>query len=207
MQDTAERVQDLARFRVPEGFRGRSALAVQLWWAVQATLFRLSPQVCYGWRRWLLRLFGARVGSRVLVRPSVRITYPWNVTLGDRAWIGDDVVLYSLGPIDIGHDAVVSQRCYLCAGTHDHEQPDFPILGRPIAVGPEAWLAADVFVAPGVSIGRGAVVGARSSVFADLPEMMVCFGTPARPVRPRLGPRAAVRPRIVAQSAASGRSR
>src|SRR5690606_37453676 len=77
MHDRATRVQDLARFRLPPGFRGRSALVVQLWWLVQATLFRLSPQVCYGWRRWLLRLFGARIGQGVLVRPSARITYPW----------------------------------------------------------------------------------------------------------------------------------
>jgi putative colanic acid biosynthesis acetyltransferase WcaF len=198
-------VQDLARFRVPDGFRGRSALAVQLWWLVQATLFRLSPQVAYGWRRWLLRLFGARVGQGVLLRPSVRITYPWKVTLGARAWVGDDVVLYSLDSISIGDDAVVSQRSYLCAGTHDHEQADFPLFGRPIAVGNESWLATDVFVAPGVTIGNGAVVGARSSVFSDLPEMMVCFGTPAQPVRPRLKPRANAKPRVVAQQRASGR--
>jgi putative colanic acid biosynthesis acetyltransferase WcaF len=205
MQDGPERVQDLARFRVPEGFRGRSALTVQLWWLVQATLFRLSPQVAYGWRRWLLRLFGARVGRGVLVRPSVRTTYPWKVVLGERAWIGDDVVLYSLERISVGHDAVVSQRSYLCAGTHDHEQASFPLVGRPIVVGNESWLATDVFIAPGVTIGNGAVVGARSSVFSDLPEMMVCFGTPAQPVRPRLKLRTNARPRVVVQHRASGR--
>jgi putative colanic acid biosynthesis acetyltransferase WcaF len=206
MQDGSKKVQDLARFRLPPGFRGRSALAVQLWWLVQASLFRLSPQFCYGWRRGLLRLFGARIGQGVLIRPSARITYPWKLAIGDNAWIGDEVILYTLDHIEIGHDAVVSQRSHLCAGTHDHRRPDFPIQGGPITVGAEAWLGADVFVAPGKSIGRGAVVGARSSVFSDLPEMMMCFGSPARPVRPRLGEQIGPMPRLVARQRISGRS-
>lgn len=205
MQDSPDKVQDLARFRLPPGFRGRSAAVVQLWWLVQASLFRLSPQFCYGWRRALLRLFGAQIGAGVLVRPSARITYPWKLAVGDHAWIGDEVILYTLDRISIGRDAVISQRSHLCAGTHDHRRPDFAILGGPIAIGAEAWLAADVFVAPGMTIGRGAVVGARSSVFADLPEMMVCFGNPARPVRPRLEEKTGPMPRLVAQQRMSGR--
>ncbi|OIQ89955.1 putative acetyltransferase [mine drainage metagenome] len=178
--------QDLSRFRVPSGFRGRSAVVVQLWWLIQASLFAWSPQFLYGWRRWLLRCFGARVGEGVLIRPSARVTYPWKLILGDRAWIGDEVVLYSLGSIRVGADAVVSQRCYLCAGTHDYSTPGFDILALPIVVGDQAWVASDVFVAPGVAIGRGAVVGARSNVFADLPEGMICVGSPCRPVKSRL---------------------
>ena len=106
-------IQDLSRFRLPPGFRGRSAMAVQLWWMTQATLFRLSPQFAYGFRRRLLRMSGANVGQGVLVRPTVTVTYPWKVSIGDRAWVGDHAVLYSLGEIEIGADAVVSQRAYL----------------------------------------------------------------------------------------------
>lgn len=179
-------IQDLRRFRVPPGFRGRSAAVVQLWWIVQATLFGLSPQIAYGWRRWLLRLFGARIGEGVLIRASARVTYPWKVTIGDHAWVGDQAVLYSLGEVSIGANAVVSQRCYLCTGSHDFTRPEFSIYAEPVSIGAEAWLATDVFVAPGVTIGCGTVVGARSSVFSDLPEMMLCRGTPARPLRPRL---------------------
>ena len=177
--------QDLSSFVMPEGFRGRSALVVQLWWLVQASLFKGSPQFAYGFRRWLLRCFGAKVGQGVVIRPSVTITYPWKVSIGDHAWIGDDVVLYSLGEIEIGAHAVVSQSSYLCTGDHDYTQVDFPICSRKITIGPEAWLASDVFVAPGVTIGQGAVIGARSSVFSDMPAGMVCFGYPCRPVKPR----------------------
>ena len=181
-------IQDTSRFRLPAGFRGRSALVVQLWWLVQATLFHGSPQFAYGIRRWLLRCFGAKVGQGVVIRPSAVITYPWKVSIGDHAWVGDDVVLYSLGEIEIGAHAVVSQGSYLCSGDHDYTQPDFPIRSRKITIGPEAWVAADVFVAPGVTIGHGAVIGARSSVFTDMPAGMVCFGYPCKPVKKRLLP-------------------
>src|SRR5438105_4960330 len=104
------RCQDLSAFSLPAEFRGRPAWFVQLWWLVQSTLFRWSPQFMYGWRRLLLRLFGATIGRSVLVRPTARITYPWKIRIGDYSWIGDDVVLYSLGEIDIGAHVVVSQK-------------------------------------------------------------------------------------------------
>lgn len=179
-------MQDLSRFLMPPNFRGRSALAVQLWWLVQATLFRWSPQFAYGFRNALLRAFGAKVGRGVIIRPTVTVTYPWKVSIGDFAWVGDNAELYSLGEIDIGANAVVSQRSYLCAADHDHTQVDFPIRSRKITIGAQAWLAADVFVAPGITIGEGAVIGARSSVFKDMPAGMVCFGYPCVPVKKRV---------------------
>ena len=159
---------------------------VQLWWIVQATLFRLSPQVMYGWRRFLLRLFGASIGHDVIIRPTVRITYPWKLEIGDHSWVGDDVDLYTLGRISIGKNAVVSQRSYLCTGSHDSESVDFEIYAKPIKIEDEVWVATDVFVSPGVTIHRGCVVGARSTVLSDLPEGAICHGTPARSVRQRL---------------------
>jgi putative colanic acid biosynthesis acetyltransferase WcaF len=184
-QEHPPQVQNLASFRADPSYRGRSPYFVQLWWLVQATLFRWSPQVLYGFRRWILRLFGAKVGIGVLLRPSVTVTYPWKVSIGDHSWIGDDVVIYSFAPITLGNNVVVSQRTYLCAGTHDFRSPSFDLRCQPIVIEDEAWVATDTFVAPGVTIGRGAVVGARSSVFKDLPPMMICTGNPARPIRPR----------------------
>lgn len=177
--------QRLDHFTVPPGFRGRSSWHVQLWWLVQGSLFAWSPQVLYGWRRFLLRLFGAKIGKGVIIRPTARITYPWKLSIGDFSWIGDDVVLYNLGTIQIGSQAVVSQRCYLCTGSHDYTKPNFDIFAKPIVIGDAAWLATDVFVAPGVRVGDGAVVGARSSVFKDLPELVVAVGSPANVVKER----------------------
>ena len=134
----------------------------------------------------MLRLFGAKVGKNVLIRPTVRITYPWKVAIGEYSWIGDHAELYSLGRIDIGSNVVISQNSYLCAATHNYKNINFEIVEEPITIEEQVWIAADVFVAPGVRIGRGAVIGARSSVFEDMPEGMICLGSPARAVRQRI---------------------
>ena len=181
-----QQYQDLRRFRLPADFRGKPGWYVQLWWVVEALLFRPSPQFLYGWRRWLLRQFGAEIGEGVIIRPTVRTQFPWKLRIGDHAWVGDDVVLYSLGPIHIGENAVISQKSYLCTGSHDPQAVDFPIFSRPIIIEPECWIATDVYVAPGVTIGRGTLVGARSSVFKDLPAGKVCMGTPARVIKDRV---------------------
>jgi len=172
-------LQDLSSFRLPDGFRGRSGPVVLLWQCVQATLFALSLQPMYGWRRFLLRCFGAKIGKKVIIRPTVRITYPWKIEIGDYSWIGDHAELYSLGPIKIGKNTVVSQRSYLCTGSHRFDEPDFPIYAKEIVIGDEVWIATDVFVAPGITIADGAVVGARSSVFKPVPACAIMLGSPA----------------------------
>lgn len=180
------RFQDLSRFQAPPEFRGRSPWTVQLWWMVQDTLFRWSPQVCYRWRSFLLRLFGARLGSNVKIRSTTKVTYPWKLAVGDNVWVGDDCVLYNLGPITLGSNVALAHRVYLCTGLHDYTRIDFPISAKPIVIEDEVWLTNDVFVAPGVTVGRGSVVGARSSVFHSLPGGMICHGTPAKATKPRL---------------------
>ena len=174
--------QDLSRYRVPAGFRGRPAWFVQLWWIFDALFVRCTPQALYSWRRFTWRLFGAKVGHKVLIRPGVRITFPWKVKIGDHCWIGDNVTLYSVAEITIGEHSVVSQEAYLCTGTHDHCDISFPLIASPITIEPECWIAARAFVGPGVRIGRGAVVGACSVLLSDVPPAMVAAGTPARTV-------------------------
>ncbi len=178
--------QSLDNFKLPENFRGRSAITVQLWWFIQSTLFGFSPQFMYKWRNFLLRSFGAEIGTNVIIRPSVRITYPWKLTIKDNAWVGDYVDLYTLGEITIGKNAVVSQKCYLCTGSHDYKSEAFDIYAKPIVIEDEAWVATDVFIAPGVTIGKGAVIGSRSSVYKDMPAGMICIGNPAKPIKPSL---------------------
>ncbi len=178
--------QNLKDFKLPRDFRGRSAWFVQTWWLVQMLLFKTSPQFMYGWRRFLLRRFGARIGKKVMIRPSAHIQFPWKLHIGEYSWIGDQVVLYNLGDIYIGNHSVISQRSYLCTGSHHHRNVDFSIYVKPIIIQSQCWLAADVFVAPGISIGEGTVVGSRSSVFKSLPAAKICFGTPAKVVKDRI---------------------
>ena len=178
----AYRYQDLSRFERPRGIRERPAWFVQLWWLIEALLVRPSPQACYGWRRLVLRVFGAKIGRRALVRPGVRVTFPWKLTIGDYCWIGDNVVLDTISAITIGDHAVISQGAYLCTGTHDHHDVKFPVRAFPIVIGPECWVAARALVGPGVTIARGAVVGACSVVLKDIAEGTIVAGVPAKPV-------------------------
>jgi putative colanic acid biosynthesis acetyltransferase WcaF len=180
------RYQRLDNFSLPKKFRGRPAWIVQFWWLVQSTFFAWSPQFLYGWRRFLLRLFGAEIGKNVLVRPTAQVTYPWKVSISDFSWIGDDVVLYSLGEIDIGKNTVISQKSYLCTGSHDYTKTTFDIYAKSIRIGDGVWIASDVFVAPGVQVGNGCVVGVRSTVLGDLPAGKICYGSPAKVIKDRL---------------------
>jgi putative colanic acid biosynthesis acetyltransferase WcaF len=179
------RIQDLASFRFPQNFSGKPGWYAQIWWFVQATLFSWSFDFMYGWRSFLLSLFGAKLGKNIRVRPSARITCPWKVTIGDYCWIGQETILHGPGEIEIGNDTVVSARSYIDTASHHYDSLTFDIFVTKVHLDDEVWIATDVFVAAGVTIGKGAVVGARSSVFNDLPAMMVCVGTPAKPVRER----------------------
>ncbi len=164
----------------------RQKIARLLWAMVHATVFRLSFHTMYGFRAAVLRAFGARLGGNVRIRRTVRIEIPWNLTIGDDVSIGDEAILYALGPITIGNRSFVSQYAHLCAGTHDYTSPDYPLLRPPIVIGEDCWIAADAFIGPGVTVGDRTVVGARSSVFKDLPPDVVAAGTPAKPIKPRV---------------------
>jgi putative colanic acid biosynthesis acetyltransferase WcaF len=145
----------------------------------------------YRWRAFLLRRFGAKIGRHCIIRRSVRVEVPWHFSMGDYSTLGDECIVYSLGRITLGDRVTISQYSYICAGTHDHTRPDFPLLRPPIVIEDDVWIAADVFVGPDVRIGRGALIGARSSVFKDLPSWKVCVGNPAKPIKDRQyhGPR------------------
>jgi putative colanic acid biosynthesis acetyltransferase WcaF len=160
-------------------------LARACWNLVQAILFRWSPRPFHAWRSWLLRLFGAKVGRGAHVYPGAKIWAPWNVEIGEETGVADGATLYSQGKITLGQRVVVSQGAHLCAGTHDYEKRGFPLVTAPIAEGDEVWIAAEAFVHPGVSIGEGAVIGARSVVTKDMPAWTVCAGFPCVPIKER----------------------
>ena len=167
-----------------------------LWALIQNSLFRWSPRPMHRWRAWLLKQFGADIGDvgKVVVFPSAKIVYPRQLTLENRAMIGPNVTVYNLGRITLRYGANISQGCHLCAGSHDHNRWDMPLTTQPIEIGENVWLAADVFVGPGVTIGKLSVVGARSVAVTDLPADSICVGNPCRPVKPRQAPVASPSP-------------
>ena len=157
-----------------------------LWGVVYALLFRPSPRPFHEWRSFLLRCFGAKVGRGVCVYSSVKIWAPWNLELEDFASMADGVTCYSMAKVTLREKAIVSQGSHLCTGTHDYESPAFQLYALPITVGERAWVCAECFVAPGVTVGAGAVIAARSVVTKDMPDWMVCAGSPCKPLKPRV---------------------
>lgn len=156
-----------------------------LWQVVWLVLYRPTPRLLHPWRCLLLRLFGARLGKAVHPYPSARIWAPWNLEMDDHSCLSEWVDCYCVDKIRIGAHTTVSQYSFLCTASHDYESPGMPLVSAPITLGDRVWITADVFVGPGVTIGDGAVVTARSSVFGDIPSWMVARGNPARPVRTR----------------------
>jgi putative colanic acid biosynthesis acetyltransferase WcaF len=160
-------------------------LARSVWKIVWLFLYRPTPRLLHPWRCLLLRLFGAKLGKAVHPYPSARVWAPWNLEMGDHACLSEGVDCYSVAKVRIGAHTTVSQYTFLCTASHDHTLAAMPLVAAPIIIGERVWITADVFVGPGVTIGDGAVVTARSSVFTNLPPWMVARGNPAVPVRER----------------------
>jgi putative colanic acid biosynthesis acetyltransferase WcaF len=139
----------------------------------------------YLWRRFLLQCFGARMATKTDVRGSARIWYPPYLIMDERSILAEGVNCYNMAPIHIKCGVIVSQRAHLCAGTHDIDDDNFQLQAKPIVIGRNCWIAAEAFVGPGVSIGDGAVLGARAVTFRDLQPWTVYVGNPAMPKRQR----------------------
>ena len=161
-------------------------LARLAWNGAWLALFRFSPSALHGWRRFLLRLFGARLGPGVHVYPSVKVWAPWNLDMGADACLGPQVDCYNVATISLDQGATVSQRAFLCTASHDIHSAGFGLVKKPIRIGQGAWVAAQAFVGPGVRVGEGAVVAACAVAIKDVKPWHVVAGNPAKVVKKRL---------------------
>lgn len=155
------------------------------WGFVWFFLFRLSPRPFHKWRRLILKLFGAIIGKQVHLYPTCKITMPWKLQMGDHSCLGDGVICYNIGGVKIGAHSTVSQYSHLCSSSHNYIKPNMPQTFAPIVIEDQVWIAADAFVALGVTIGQGAVVGARSVVTKDVAPWTVVAGNPAKFIKKR----------------------
>lgn len=167
-------------------FSFQNKVARLVWSLVYTFLFRYSPRPLHSWRSFLLRLFGAKIGKGVHIYPKVKIWAPWNLIVHDMAGVGDGVILYNQGKITLGEKSIVSQGSHLCSGTHDYTKWGHPLITAPITIGKYAWITAECFIHPGVNIGEGAIIGARSVVNRDMPDRMICAGHPCKPLKERI---------------------
>ncbi|HEX8523543.1 MAG TPA: DapH/DapD/GlmU-related protein [Tepidisphaeraceae bacterium] len=174
---------DPARFSNPHSRANR--IARMGWMLAYTLLFRPTPWFMGAWRTWLLRRFGARIGYARL-HASARIWAPWLLEIGDEVWIDMNVNLYNAFGLKIGNRVVVSQNTFLCSATHDYTDPRYRLTGGRITIEDDCWVAADAFVAPGVTVRQGAVVGARAVVTKEVPPWTVVAGNPAKVIKQRV---------------------
>ena len=158
----------LDRFNNSDFDRGGSLLPEGLWWVARSILFAPWFPIPSCFKVTALRCFGATVGEGVVIRSRVNVTFPWNLSLGDHVWIGDEVLILSLAPVVIGSHVCISQRAFLCTGSHKFHRETFDLVTKPIVIEDGCWIAATVFVGPGVTIAKGTLCAAGSVVMKDL---------------------------------------
>lgn len=176
---------DLSTFSTGDFDRGASSVKELVWAIVSLILFRLCPLKLSGLKGLVLRRFGAKVGHGVVMKPQVKITFPWKLTLGDHVWLGEECWLLNLAPITIEANACISQRAFLCTGNHSYTSPAFDLMTKPIQVGQGAWIGANAFVGPGVAVGTHAVLTAGSVATKDLQPYGIYQGNPAVLIKQR----------------------
>ncbi len=169
---------DLSKYS-NDGFeRGAERWKEAAWLLTKRIFFQTSVPWPSALRSSLLRWFGAQVGTGVVIRANVNISFPWRLVLGDHVWLGEEVMILSLAPVTIGSHVCVSQRSFLCTGSHDHRKETFDLIVRGITLGSGCWVAAQSFIGPGVEVGRGSVVSAGSVVMDSVPERTLVRGNP-----------------------------
>jgi len=176
---------DLGSFSNPDYDPGRGKLVRAIWYVVSLLVFESGWIPSSSIKAWLLRCFGSRVGTGVIIKPHVRIKYPWRLTIGDHCWIGQEAWLDNIEDIRIGSHVCVSQRAYLCTGNHDHRRKTFDLTAKPIAIHDGAWVGAGALLIAGIEVYANAVVAGGSVVTKDVASGDIVGGNPAKPIGKR----------------------
>ena len=176
---------DLSKFDNSWYHPGRNRVIQTLWFLIGLPLLRCSLIPFSAFRVALLRIFGARVGRGVVIKPGVRVKYPWRLSIGNHSWVGEDCWIDNLAQVDIGSNACLSQGAYLCTGNHDWSDPAFRLIVKPIRISDGAWVGAKSTIAPGVDLGRCSIASAGSVVARPIPDFEIHSGNPAAFVRMR----------------------
>lgn len=167
---------------------GRTHQIIRMFWSITWALGAgwLPRSLGSGWKRTLLRVFGAKVASTAVVYSSAKVYYPANLIMEEYACLASDVDCYNVAPVRIGKFATVSQGAFLCTASHDITSPDNELITSPIYIGNQAWIGAGAFVGMGVTVPEGAVVGARAALFKSIKSWDVVGGNPAKFIKKRI---------------------
>jgi putative colanic acid biosynthesis acetyltransferase WcaF len=176
---------DLSTYSTGNFSRGAGPIREGLWILTSLVLFRLCPFKFSALKCVVLRIFGAKIGAGVVIKPNVRITFPWKLTLGDHVWLGEECWLLNLAPISIESHVCISQRAFLCSGSHNYKLQTFDLILKEIKIERGVWIGAGAWIGPGVRVGSHAVLAACSVATKDLETFGIYQGNPAVLVRKR----------------------
>lgn len=176
---------DLSRFSVGE-YRAGPRLKVFAWYFVNYYVFDSSWPWPYSFKRGLLRVFGAKVGCGLVIKPRVRIKNPWRLTIGAHCWVGESVWIDNLEDVSIGSNVSLSQGSMLLTGNHDYTRHDFPYRLGKIVLGDGVWIGAKAVVCPGVTCGSHAILTVNSVATKDMAAWSIYSGNPAQFQRKRV---------------------
>lgn len=176
---------DLSRYH---NALSRKHQLLRLLWGIVWNIFArpLPRSMGSGWKRFLLRLFGAKIHPTAMVYSSAKVYYPPNLEMNAYSCLASDVDCYNVASIKIGANTTVSQGTYLCTASHDITNPLNPLITAPIIIEDQAWIGAHAFIGMGVIVGQGAVVGATASVYKDVEPWTVVGGNPAKLIKKRM---------------------
>ena len=177
---------DLSRFNNADFPKGAGAVKMTLWYFTNALFFQNPLFPFRSPKPALLRLFGARVGKRVVIHPGVNIKYPWKLTIGDHVWIGQRAWLDNIDQLIIRDHVVISQGAMIIQGSHNYKRVDYPTMSGPVVLEEGSWVGAGAMVMLGVTLKSHSVLAAGSVATKDLEAYMIHQGNPAQPVRERV---------------------
>lgn len=163
----------------------------RLLWALGQIFYKFLPNCLWGLRHFILKCYGAKIGRNSKIYSSVKIAFPFNLIVGENTCIGDNVILYNLGLLEVGSNVTISQGAHLCGGTHDYKKRDdallMPLVKSDILIKDGVWICADAFIGPGVIISENSIIGARSVIFKDVPGRVIVAGNPGQVIKNRYG--------------------
>lgn len=177
---------DLSNFNNDWYSCGASAFKRAVWFVVNALVFINPLNPFSGLKRSLLRIFGSKVGRGVVIKPNVNIKYPWNLSIGNYAWVGEKVWIDNLAPVYIGNNVVLSQGAMLLTGSHDYKSSRFDLIVKGIVLEDGTWIGAKSVVCPGVVCHTHSVLAVGSVATKDLEPYSVYQGVPCQKKRERI---------------------
>ena len=176
---------DLSKFNNSSFDPGGNAISRTLWYFINVMVLK-GPMPFMRPKRFWLRVFGAKIGKGLVIKPHVSVKYPWNLEIGDNVWLGENVWIDNLGKVKIGSNVCISQGAMIMSGNHNFSKSNFELMVKEISIEDGAWLGAKSLVCQGVTVGSHAVLSVSSVASENLDPYSIYRGNPATKVKDRI---------------------